>query len=128
MAALDVARITFAFAFVLIALGGGAWAARKFGLMGAGGFARKRRLALVEVLPIDQKRRAAIIRCDEKEHLVILNANSATVIAREIEAPSNPFAAATGSGAARNETAPAKETSSETENGDDFLTEFERVA
>ncbi|RZO67713.1 MAG: hypothetical protein EVA70_03660 [Parvularculaceae bacterium] len=88
MNAYDIARILFALSFVFILLGGGAWAAKRLGLVTSGGFKSKRRLSLVEVLPIDQKRRAAIIRCDEAEHLIILNANSATIIARGIDPPS----------------------------------------
>ncbi len=100
MATAEIARIIFALGFVVILMGGGAWAAQKLGLMGGGawaaqklglmgagaGIVRKRRLGLVESLPIDAKRRAAIIRCDGAEHLIILNQNSATVIARNIGA------------------------------------------
>ncbi|MEO0399764.1 MAG: flagellar biosynthetic protein FliO [Pseudomonadota bacterium] len=85
MTVMQFAQFGFALAVVLILLGGAAFLAQKLGLTkGAGGFSRKRRLALIEVLPIDAKRRAAIVRCDDREHLIILNANSATVIARDI--------------------------------------------
>jgi len=84
----EILRIITALAVVLGLLGLAAYAARRFGLTAAGGaFVRRKRLALIETLPIDAKRRAAIIRCDNAEHLVVLNQNSATVIARNIGAP-----------------------------------------
>ncbi|MCW8915294.1 MAG: flagellar biosynthetic protein FliO [Magnetovibrio sp.] len=39
-----------------------------------------RRLSLVEVLPIDAKRRAILIRRDDVEHLVIVGSDSDTVV------------------------------------------------
>ncbi|MEM6414019.1 MAG: flagellar biosynthetic protein FliO [Pseudomonadota bacterium] len=84
----QAARMVFALAFVLVLLGAAAVLVRRMGLVkGATGFQKKRRLSLVEVLPIDAKRRAAIIRCDDREHLVVLNQNSATVIARDMPPP-----------------------------------------
>ncbi len=44
----------------------------------------KRRLKIVESLPLDPRRRLAIIKCDDKEHLVILGQNGETVIASNI--------------------------------------------
>lgn len=53
-----------------------AWIARRLGLMGrfatVGG---KRRLVLVEVLPLDAKRRLVLLRRDNAEHLVLLGLN-----------------------------------------------------
>jgi flagellar protein FliO/FliZ len=56
------------------------WLARRFGFgrsFAAGG---KRRLAVIEMLPIDGKRRLVLLRRDGTEHLVLLGAESATVI------------------------------------------------
>ena len=46
----------------------------------------KRRLKVVESLPLDARRRAVILKCDNKEHLVILNSNGETVIENDIPA------------------------------------------
>ena len=47
----------------------------------------RRRLKLVETLPIDPRRRLAIVRCDDREHLLILGTNGETVIETNIKAP-----------------------------------------
>ena len=53
-----------------------AWAARRAGLGGitAKPAGRKRRLAVVEVLTLDPKRRLVLLRRDGTEHLLILGA------------------------------------------------------
>ena len=48
---------------------------------------RKRRLQIVEILPLDGRRRAVILRRDNREHLVILGANGETVVESGIESP-----------------------------------------
>lgn len=48
---------------------------------------RKRRLQVIEVLPLDARRRAVLLRRDDREHLVILSGNSETVIETGIESP-----------------------------------------
>ncbi len=78
----DIARIIFALSSVVLMLSAGAYLMQRLGLAHGRPAARKRRLKLVETLQLDPKRRAALIRCDGEEHLVILNANSATVVAR----------------------------------------------
>ena len=92
-------RFLLALVAVLGLLAGFAWLARRFGLAGrsftAGG---KRRLAVVEVAPIDAKRRFILIRRDTVEHLVLLGTDGATVIESGIAAPAaasgeRPFAA-----------------------------------
>lgn len=91
-------RVAFALIGVLGLIGMGALALRHFRhLAASGGLVRERRLALVETLSIDAKRRLAIVRCDDKEHLVILGSTSESVIASEINTPAllndstNPF-------------------------------------
>jgi flagellar protein FliO/FliZ len=86
MPLLEIARIVFALAAVIGMIGLAALAAKKLGLAGANGFQRTRRLQLVETLAFDQKRRAAILRCDGREHLILLDAASVTVIDRDIPA------------------------------------------
>ncbi|MCA8890137.1 MAG: FliO/MopB family protein [Parvularculaceae bacterium] len=87
----EIARIIFALAAVVGMIGLAAIVARKLGLGdGSMNFNRHRRLSLVEVLPLDNRRRAAIIRCDGREHFVILNPNNVTVIERSIPAAEAP--------------------------------------
>lgn len=47
----------------------------------------RRRLKLVETLSLDPRRRLAIVRCDDREHLLILGTNSETVIETRLKAP-----------------------------------------
>lgn len=85
MELLDVARIAFALIAVLGMIGLAAVAAKKLGLQnGLPSHGRARRLAVVETLAIDQRRRAAIIACDGREHLVVIDQTRVTVIERAI--------------------------------------------
>ena len=81
----EIIRIFAAFIAVLGLIGLCALAAKKAGLVAAsGGFSKKRRLALVETLALDPKRRVAIIKCDGAEHLIVLGATSETVIDKNL--------------------------------------------
>jgi len=95
-------RVIFALIAVVGMIGLAAIVLRKAGLMTAsGGLVRKRRLALIETLAIDARRRVAIIKCDDTEHLIILGANGETVVEKDLVrplvtpdatiAPANPF-------------------------------------
>ena len=80
-----------------------AWAARRMGLGGrfaaVGG---KRRLAIVEVLPLDNKRRLVLLRRDGAEHLVILGVQGEIVVEAGIGAAErHPEFAAALEGAAQ---------------------------
>lgn len=86
MTLLDIARLVFSLIAVIGMIGLAALAARRMGLAGANGFQRARRLQLVETLAFDQKRRAAILRCDGREHLIVLDGASVTVVDRDIPA------------------------------------------
>jgi len=87
MELIDFARIVFSLIAVLGMIGLAAFAAKKFGLQnGALAGNRARRLSLVESLPIDQRRRAAIISCDGREHLIILDQSRVTIVERGIPA------------------------------------------
>ncbi len=87
MELIDLARIFFALIAVIGMIGLAALAAKKLGLQnGIVAVNRVRRLALVETLPIDQRRRAAIIACDGREHLVILDQARVTVVEKSIPA------------------------------------------
>lgn len=98
MVLLDIARIVFALIAVIGMIGLAAVAVKKLGLQsGAISLQRARRLAIVETLSLDPRRRAAIIACDGREHLIILDAARVTVIeraipAREAAESADPFA------------------------------------
>jgi len=80
-------RFVLALLFVLGLIGVLATVMRRYGF-GMGSVAvrrgQERRLKLVEILPIDAKRRAVLLRRDDIEHLVILGANSETVVESSI--------------------------------------------
>lgn len=94
----DIARVLFALIAVVGMIGLCAIAARKLGLQdGALPMRQARRLALVETMALDQRRRAAIISCDGREHLIILDQSSVTIVesgipAREAAAGDDPIA------------------------------------
>lgn len=91
MIAAEGIRIVFALIAVLGLIGLGAVLLRKAGLVSAsGGFVRKRRLAVVETLALDARRRVAIIRCDGKEHLIVLGAAGETLIDSDLEGAPKP--------------------------------------
>lgn len=96
-----------ALALVLALIGGLAWAVRRSGVAGSlmPSSVRKgsgRRLGVVEVLPLDARRKLVLLRCDSQEHLLLLNQGPAPdlVVARGLtpsedgaEAPAGGFAA-----------------------------------
>ena len=82
-------RFVLAMVFVLSLIGLFAWAAKKFGMIPSARHSRggKRRLSIVEVAPVDAKRRLILVRRDEIEHLVLLGASTDVVIEGGIPAP-----------------------------------------
>jgi flagellar protein FliO/FliZ len=66
-----------------------AFLAKRFGLGGrlAATGGRKRRLAIVEVLPLDAKRRLVLVRRDAVEHLVLIGPESDVVVERGANPP-----------------------------------------
>jgi len=67
-----------------------AWLLRRYGL-GARYTARGgRRLQIVEVAPVDAKRRLVLLRRDDTEHLVLLGAQSELLIESGIKQPAGP--------------------------------------
>ena len=73
-------RFAFALGVVLLLIAAVAWVARRFMAGGAIAYGKKRRLSLVEVLPLDGKSRLAIVRRDEVEHLIVLGPTAATIV------------------------------------------------
>ena len=85
---LDILRLLLSLAVVLGLMGGLAFLIKKLGLAGAQPAQKsgKKDLEMVETLALDARRRAVILRNKDKEHLVILGANSETLIeTRDVE-------------------------------------------
>jgi flagellar protein FliO/FliZ len=82
-------RLIIALAIVLSLMGGLALLLKKLGLAEKAPTLRnnKRRLRLVESLPLDARRRLVLLECDDKQHLVILSATSETLIKSDIPTP-----------------------------------------
>ena len=91
-------QFAVALVFVLALIGILALVGRKFGL----GYripprnGRAKRLGIVEIMPLDAKRRLVLIRRDDTEHLIVLGPTSETVVERGIPTaePKADFAAA----------------------------------
>lgn len=82
MDSIDIAKYVLSLILVL-SLMGGLWLVLKKAGMGGAPFMRsaaKKRLSIVEILPLDPKRKAVILRCDDQEHLVILGQTGETVV------------------------------------------------
>lgn len=76
--------------FVLGLIGLFAWLLRRFGppsrLRGPG----KRRLSIVEILPVDARRRLVLLRRDDTEHLILIGQGQDLVVESGIEPPHEP--------------------------------------
>ena len=75
---LDWARALFALIATLALIVGCAWGARRLGMLQANG---QKRLRVSESLMIDPRRRVVIVRCDEKEHLILCGPGGDVVVA-----------------------------------------------
>lgn len=97
-------RFFLALSFVLLLIAGLAALVRRSGfgsrlaLSPAAG--AERRLALVEVRPLDAKRKLVLLRRDDREHLVLLGIGGDLLIESDIPAPPSMPAAATDGPAA----------------------------
>lgn len=80
-------RFVAALAFVLALIGGLTWVLRRTGWGGKVVTGRRGRLSVVEVAPVDAKRRMVLIRRDGIEHLVMLSPTHETVIESGIASP-----------------------------------------
>lgn len=102
MGFVDFLYALLALVFVLGLVGAMAVTARRFGFgyrtPGRGG---RRRLSIVEAMPVDAKRRLVLLRRDATEHLVLLGTGSELLIESGIAAPPENFAAALEETAAR---------------------------
>jgi flagellar protein FliO/FliZ len=78
-------RLLFAFALVMAMMGLLGLFLRRINERRILPGGKKRRLSIVETLPIDGRRRLVLLRRDNVEHLVILGTNTETLIERRIE-------------------------------------------
>lgn len=79
-------KFFFAFTFVISLMLLTGWLLRRSGLSGVSMPGAKRRLKIVEFLPLDHRRRLVLVRRDGTEHLIVLGPNSETVIESGIPA------------------------------------------
>ncbi len=90
---LSYIKFVAAFALVLCIMLVLAWALKRAGI--AGHVLRtgsKRRLAVVESMPVDARRRLVLIKRDDREHLILLGPDHAEVV--EANIPALPHIAA----------------------------------
>lgn len=84
-------RFVLALGFVLGLIWMATWAVKRFGvernLTGQTG-AKGKRLAIIEVQPLDARRKLVLLRRDSIEHLVILGASQELLVEAGIEVPS----------------------------------------
>ncbi len=76
---MDWARALFALIATLALIVGLAWGARRMGMLQANGQGPKR-LKVSESLMLDPRRRLVIVRCDGKEHLLLLSATGDVIV------------------------------------------------
>ncbi len=75
-------KFVLALLFVVGLIVAVAWLMRRIGLGGvATGTMRHRRLGMVEVMPLDAKRRLVLVRQDDREHLILLSAAGDLLVA-----------------------------------------------
>lgn len=81
----QILKLIFALFFVIALMGGLSVLLKKLGLAENTGTSGKiKRLKIIESLPLDTRRRAVIIQCDNTQHLVILGPNSESVVKTDI--------------------------------------------
>lgn len=86
----QIFRLVLSLIFVVSLMGGLALLLKRLGLSTNGaGHNTQRRLKVVDSLPLDHKRKAVILECDDKQHLVILSPNGETLIDSDIDVKEN---------------------------------------
>ena len=83
-----ILKFVFAFVFVISLMMLLSYVMKRFGFAGAtltqGG---KRRLKVVEYLPLDARRKLVLVRRDGVEHLLVMGPSGETLVESGIEAP-----------------------------------------
>lgn len=82
-------RFLLALILVLALIAALTWAARRFGFGGhlVPNAGKSPRLAVVEVRTVDPRRKLVLVRCDQREYLVLLGAGQDLLLERDINAP-----------------------------------------
>lgn len=87
----DYLKFLFALVFVLALMGGLAYIMKRLGwgqhAISPLGSKNKKRLKIVEILPIDARRKAILLQRDDTQHLVLLGPSGETVVETNIKAP-----------------------------------------
>lgn len=98
MDAAQYIRFGAALVFVLALIAVTGWVVRRWGPAAAGIAARgrPRRLSIVEMLPIDAKRRLVLVRRDDVEHVILLGGDTDLVVEAGVPAPAPVAAPAAG--------------------------------
>jgi len=89
---IDWARALFALIATLALIVGAAYVARRVGMM-QGGAQGPRRLKVSESLMLDPRRRLVIVRCDEREHVLLLGPAGDVVVSEMAAKEPNPESA-----------------------------------
>jgi flagellar protein FliO/FliZ len=76
---MDWARAAFALMATLALILGVAWGARRLGMLQAN-MQAARRMRVSESLMIDPRRRLVIVRCDDREHLILCGPGGDVVV------------------------------------------------
>lgn len=81
-------NLILALAFVIGLILAAGWVARRLGFATiAAGRRGRRRLGIVEVLPLDNRSRLVLVRRDQCEHLLLIGGGDAAVVERGLPAP-----------------------------------------
>ncbi len=84
----DYLKFFFALVLVLSLMGGLAFILKRLGYgQGSVMSGHNRRLKIIETLPVGAKHKAVLIERDDTQHLILLGANSDTVIETNIKPP-----------------------------------------
>ena len=89
MEPMELFRAVLALVLVLGLIGGGTWAARRFGpAMWFGARPKSdRSLGVMESLPLDARHRLVLVRRGERQHLLLIGPNHSLVVEDGIAAP-----------------------------------------
>lgn len=90
---ISLLRLAIASIAVIGLLGGFAWLLKYIvarGWLSQIKISNNSRIKLVETLPLDARRRMVIVRCDNKEHLLLLGVNQDLVVDSNLPSPQLP--------------------------------------
>lgn len=79
-----ILRALCAFVFIMALMALCAWVVRRMGFSGASDARPGRRLKVLEFLPVDHRRRLALVSRDGVEHLLLLGPQGETVVESNI--------------------------------------------